>query len=125
MSLADAVAGAAKAAMGAISSLTTTADIYMQSGDPVYDSATGTYTESTVSDSGVQVLLYDFEADEIISNLRFQTDQKALIESRHLVSVTQPEWFVIDGVRWDVISPMRVPGDSIRMFHLRNTGESA
>ena len=125
MSLADAVAGAAKAAMGAISSLTTTADIYMQSGDPVYDSATGTYTESTVSDSGVQVLLYDFEADEIISNLRFQTDQKALIESLHLVSVTQPEWFVIDGVRWDVISPMRVPGDSIRMFHLRNTGESA
>lgn len=125
MSLADAVAGAAKAAMGAISSLTTTADIYMQSGDPVYDPATGTYTESTVSDSGVQVLLYDFEADEIISNLRFQTDQKALIEFRHLVSVTQPEWFVIDGVRWDVISPMRVPGDSIRMFHLRNTGESA
>ena len=125
MTLSTALVGAVEAAMSAVGDLKDVASAYMINGDPVYDDTTGTYTTPTKSDSNIPVLLYEFEAEEILSNVSFQTDQKLLLESRLLRNVTTPEYFVIDDVRWDVISPMRVPGDSVRIFHVRNTGQAA
>ena len=123
MSLAAAIAGAAQAAMGAIGDLKSVADAFMTSGEPTYDNATGTYTSSTLSDSSIDVLLYDFEANEIVSGKVFSSDQQLLVESRLLKNVVTPEWFIIDEIRWDVIQPLRVPGDSIRIYHVRKSGQ--
>jgi len=123
MSLVTAINDAVKSAMSAVKDFQSTADIYMVNGEPVFDDATGVYAIPTVSDKGIEVLLYDFEADESISDVNFQTDQMLLVESRFLVNVTKPEYLIIDLVRWDIIKPVRVPGDSIRVFHVRDTGK--
>lgn len=124
MGLTNVLNSAAKAAMAAAGDLKITVDIYMINGDPVYDDATGEYTIPLKQDIDVEALVYEFEGKEVIEQVNFSTDQRMLVESRFIVNATAPSYFDIDGIKWDVISPIKIPGDSIREFHIRNTGES-
>lgn len=123
MGLTSVLAAAAKSAMAAAGDLKTTVTVYQVNGEPTYDDETGTYTTLTLSDVNIEALLYEFEANEVVRQVGFETDQKVLIESRFLVRVSTPEYFDIGGIRWDVISPLNYPSDAIREFHVRNTGE--
>lgn len=124
MGLDTVVANAVKTAFSIVKDFLTTATVYETLPDPVYNDATGTYTEVILEDSDIQILLTEYEGQEVVEKFNFQTDQLAVVEKRLMVNTSAPTHFGIEGIRWDVISPMRVPGDSVRMFHVRNTGQA-
>ena len=110
--------------MVAVDDLKSVVTAHMVTGK-TYDDDTGTYTTTTTSDANIDALLFDFEGAEILSTVNYQTDQQVMVETRLLKNATSPSYFVIDDVKWDVVRPLRILGDSVRLLHIRNTGEAA
>lgn len=118
MSLSAAINNAVKSAFDAVGDLKESFDFVSQ-GDQVYDPTTGQYTTDDVTDT-VQGVKYDFEAREVDGEVVKRGDAKIIVQQSEFTETYRNYDHVNQGSKkWDIVSDMTVPGDSVAIFHVR------
>jgi len=91
--------------------------------NPMYDTATRTYTAGETDYPDVPMVLARFTIEEMDSEIIATTDQKAIIASLDLPVEPRPQDKIrtADGKVYNVERLMGVPGGSIYILHVRRT----
>ena len=120
MGLADIVQNMAQAAFNIIGDIPK-ACTYTSKGTPTYNPATGAYTSTDTTYSGLKFLFEDYAVMEIDDQNILSTDMKATIPQLNLTPTPKKQDTITDAdsVAWDVVGIGKDPADALWVFQVR------
>lgn len=120
MSLRAQVKSAIQAGMAAIGDLAQRAT-YISTTTPSYNPTTGAISSPSTSYTGLAMVFSNFSRMEIDGDAVRAEDQKVLVATLDLIPIPTINDRITDedGVEWNIIGILSVPGMSIWKFHVR------